>query len=542
MRTTVRLATSVLVVAVSHGVAAAQQQPPPGSQSEACAALLPPPGSWTTQEGWVWDQACRGEDADLSGLAPPGVEFHDDCPEVHELRPEFLRAILLSEPHRKALAPRLYVRCALITGPLDLSDLRLELRLRFEASRFLDDVLLNALHSTNGLSFIGSRLDGNLYATQVDLGGSLFLRNAQLGGELYLTGGHIGGDLEMDGAVVVGALVADRLEVMGSIHMRGPARFADVELVGASVSGDLAIGAGPFPPYAGSTFGGTLDADGVEIGGHLLMSGGTFRDVELAFGGIGGHIGLDDTDVDGVVDLSGTRVGRELRLASPRSKPPRWSCDARLILRNVHTAALNDTAESWPQGPGSLDLAGFRYDQFGGLEAAGDDTMADRTVAWLRGWLARQEGFEASYDPQPFEQLSQTLRASGRPDKADDVMVLARNHLRDSPTTPFLSWLLLWIEFWVIGYGYENGRALFWFMALVFVGTGSLMISPAGRGLRHWDRFWFSFDRAVPVLALRSRYVDMSLQGGTAVYFYCHTIAGFLLVGFLVAGLSGLTK
>ena len=147
----------------------------------------------------------------------------------------------------------------------------------------------------------------------------------------------------MDGAEVHGALTADRLNVTGSMHLREQARFAEVRLVGTRVGGDLVL--------VESVFGGTLEASGIGIGGNLLMRGGTFGNVKLAFADVGGSLELDDTDIEGVVNLSGMLVERELRLVSPGSEAPRWGPGARLIPRNVYTGALNDTEDSWPPGP-----------------------------------------------------------------------------------------------------------------------------------------------------------------------------------------------
>ncbi len=47
---------------------------------------------------------------------------------------------------------------------------------------------------------------------------------------------------------------------------------------------------------------------------------------------------------------------------------------------------------------------------------------------------------------------------------------------------------------------------------------------------------------ALPLIDLDKRHEAVKLKGGVLVYFYFHKLAGFGLVSFLVAGLSGLTK
>ncbi len=66
--------------------------------------------------------------------------------------------------------------------------------------------------------------------------------------------------------------------------------------------------------------------------------------------------------------------------------------------------------------------------------------------------------------------------------------------------------------------------------------------SPFGRRMRPAQRYWYSFDMALPLIDLNKRHEAVKLRGGATVYFYVHKLAGFVLVSFLVAGLSGLTK
>ena len=54
--------------------------------------------------------------------------------------------------------------------------------------------------------------------------------------------------------------------------------------------------------------------------------------------------------------------------------------------------------------------------------------------------------------------------------------------------------------------------------------------------------FFYSLDLLLPVIKLRERHYDVDLTGRTRYYFYFHQMMGYLLVSFLIAGLSGLTK
>ena len=112
----------------------------------------------------------------------------------------------------------------------------------------------------------------------------------------------------------------------------------------------------------------------------------------------------------------------------------------------------------------------------------------------------------------------------------------------DSPATPWLTQVKLWILWGLIGYGYNNGIALLWFAALTLLGAWACGMSPFGRRMRAAQRFWYSFDMALPLIQLNKRHEAIKLSGGVLVYFYVHKLAGFVLASFLVAGLSGLTK
>ncbi len=94
----------------------------------------------------------------------------------------------------------------------------------------------------------------------------------------------------------------------------------------------------------------------------------------------------------------------------------------------------------------------------------------------------------------------------------------------------------------MIGYGYHNWSALLWFAALTVLGAWACGKSPFGRQMRAAQRSWYSFDMALPLIALDKRHEAVKLTGRVVVYFYVHKLAGFVLVSFLVAGLSGLTK
>ncbi|MCH8859225.1 MAG: hypothetical protein IID54_06560, partial [Proteobacteria bacterium] len=552
-------------------------------------------GDWTKPENWAWsERICLGKIADMSayeggdGYSCDPKEA-DDWPETRDLSAAFLETILNHEPYRGALTRTgVRIRCARFNETLDLSHMVIAHPLGLDASLFRRDVNLARLRSSSLISLQGSVFDGRFNADGLDVAGNLFMSGGAQFKGVRLLGAKVGGQLSASGSTFDGLFNADGLDVAGDLFMRGGAQFKEVRLVGAKVGGQLsAIGStfdglfdadrlevagnlfmsggaqfkevrllgakvGGQLSASGSTFDGLFDADRLEVAGSLFMrDGASFKDVHLNGAVIGTHLQLRDSDFDGHLNLSSATIGDELHLNSPRpvSKnrkqgdenfpPPRWSKTSRLTLRNARVGALNDTEDAWP---GRLDLTGFTYDRLGGLRSTKDSAMSGRSNKWLLKWLAKQDGYETTYNPQPFEQLAKVLRNSGYPGKADAILFAARNHQRDSPTTPWLTKAKLWIQWGLIGYGYNNLIALLWFLGLTVFGTWICGKSSIGRGMRRSKRYWYSFDTALPLIALNKQHDLFTHTGGVLVYFYVHKIAGFVLVSFLVAGLAGLTK
>ncbi len=52
--------------------------------------------------------------------------------------------------------------------------------------------------------------------------------------------------------------------------------------------------------------------------------------------------------------------------------------------------------------------------------------------------------------------------------------------------------------------------------------------------------FWYSVDRLLPIVELRKSHYEVDLLPRSRVYFYFHTVMGYVLATFLLAALSGL--
>lgn len=369
------------------------------------------------------------------------------------------------------------------------------------SARFLDTIL-NTEPYRGALHRSGVHISCATFPEPIDLSNTIIDRPLRLtdtvfSGDLSLTSARIRGQLSLDGSVVTGLFTAERIRTTDSLFMRG-ASFRDVRLIGA------------------------------EIGGSLHLRKGAF---------------------DGDVDLTSASIADELQLNTPPGKdahprgygPPQWADGSRLILRNTRVGALNDTIDSWDGV--TLDLVGFTYARLGGLRATKDSIMAARPSDWLlNNWLAKQDGFDDSFIPQPFEQLAKILRESGYPVSANEVLLAKLDHWRDSPRTATWTKASLWLQYVLIGYGYRNWQAFFWFIGLVGLGAWVCGRSPAGREMQRSRRFWYSVDIAVPLFDLDKTHAAIKLTEAGTVYFYFHKAAGFVLISFVIAGLSGLTK
>jgi hypothetical protein len=163
------------------------------------------------------------------------------------------------------------------------------------------------------------------------------------------------------------------------------------------------------------------------------------------------------------------------------------------------------------------------------------------------------------YAPQPYLMLEQHLTAIGNPDDADTTYI----HMRRRQRGRRMHWaakLSDRILDWVLGYGREPIRALWW--ALSFVVLGMLIFSPrhmipqetppesanksdkpdpSEKKTASYSRFWYSLDVLAPAIELGA---DKAWQPNPTWwlgrnYSYIHRILGWILVPLILAALTG---
>ena len=539
---------------------------------------------WTEAETWAWQQICEGKTADfnmlLGKIDPRNLEHGDKWrDERRTLSPRFLTIVLLHEPFRAAIPDRgIYIIGAFFPDNVDLLDATLQRPLVLRRSFFNETVSLLRLRTPMLIDFKGTTFRDHLNMDSATVEGDLVMRSATFS-ETNMKGAEIGGQLDMSGSTFHGKLNMDSLSTGGSLLM-SDAEFTAVNLKSANVGDQLAT--------ERSTFHGKLDLDSASIDGNLFMRDATFSDVYLKGAEIGGQLAMDcsrfgsrldmasisvgddlfmrDAEVDkdvtlvfisvgsvldirganmGMLDLTGARIGSELRISSPRStlecadypderdgtRPPQ------LKLRNTAAGALHDTKDIWPD---NVELNGLTYTRLGGFGGDDEGRSGARQSDWLIDWLQT----DRTFSPQPYRQLAQALREAGEDSDADDILVALQDLRRTRDSTPIFTRVLLMVSWMFLGYGYKIWLALIWFSGLVFLGFVVVSIPKKTRCKNCWQRLFYSFESAVPLVGMTPLNEKFSLELKPWVdrYFQFHKIFGFFIVSILVAGLTGFVQ
>ena len=266
---------------------------------------VPPDKDWTSQEKFVWERVCVGEEANFNKEAAYGGELDPKLgtlPEDRILRQAFLETILLDERRRSVIA-RLGVRIfgARFPQKIDLRNATLQNELWLEGCLLEGGADLSWLKSTQPIAFHRSKVDEelNMYSLQVD--SNVFLD-----------------DSEFEYVTLVGATIGHTLDMRGS-----------------KVSGKL-------------------DLDTLHVGVHLLMGNNAeFDEIVLQNAQIGGQLDFTGSTFHGDVTLNGAHIDGAIQLASAQ-----WSNDAKLSLRNAKADVIPNLSDPWPN---KLDLDGLTY-------------------------------------------------------------------------------------------------------------------------------------------------------------------------------------
>ena len=408
----------------------------------------------------------------------------------------------------------------------------------FIRDAIFDKVDLKGTEISDYLDMNGSTFKGKLDMGSASVGVNLFMRDA-IFDKVDLRGAKIGGQLNMIGSTFKGKLVMGSSSVGGSLHMRST-KFGEVDLRGAKIGDQITMDK--------STFKGKLVMPSISVGSSLFLRQVEFDSpANLMFLSVGSNLDARGATLRSL-DLTGSRIKGELRLGSSDANIE-WKSQKdenenyqapKLTLRNASVGALQDTKDTWPDHL-EREFEGFTYDRLGGFGASEQDDPYKRESSWFIEWLAKDE----SYSPQPYRHLAGVFRAAGHEDMADDILVANRDRERRETDWWPPKWLWLWMLKLFIGYGYglRSFYALYWIAGLTVFGT--VLLCCAKESARDGTKlgFWYSLDMLLPVIRLREQhYTDVDLKTWAKYYFYFHKIMGYVLIFFVLAGLSGLTE
>jgi hypothetical protein len=290
--------------------------------------------------------------------------------------------------------------------------------------------------------------------------------------------------------------------------------------------------------------------DGVDVGSNIFARYTRFatdKKVILYFANIGSTLDISGATL-GELDLTSTSIGTEFRLGSGLSFKPNWSKGSKMYLWNTSVGAIQDAeVDSWPE---ELELEGFTYERLGGFGSTGSDDIAKRKSKDFIQWLERDKTFS----PQPYEYLAKVLNEAGFPSKANAIRYAGRKRSRreairktEGKPREWLRWLGLTLLQSTIGYGLgiRYFRVLAWLLVFTFIGFLVLLNTMEENSWNFFKMAWASFDVTLPVVTLNQEYESFIFENsgnGVKTYFYFQKIVGYILGGFLVAGLSGLTQ
>jgi len=415
---------------------------------------------------------------------------------------------------------------AAVSEKLDMTAITVNGGVMMRNAKYSEAILAGATID-GSLIMDGSMSSGKLDMASMTVGGDLFMsssdKNKAVFSDVDLSGAKIGSNLTAKQSLFYGSLMMDSMRVERHIHFVQTEFKKGLDLRNAKIGGQLTI--------EGSKLSGEVIMGLAEVGGGVYMTGTVFdAPVKSIFMKVGSNFDIRGSELTHL-DLSGTRVGAELQFGG-RKNVARWGKGAKVILRNVVVEILPNLPEAE-----SLELGGFVYSHFGGYTVsteASDITSHD--ARWFVDWLAR----DTSYESQPYAQLAKVFSAAGEIGKASNILYAGKE--RERKEAQGLRWLGLTLINYSTGYGYHYFYSCIWVTFLVGVGVVVLRVTGEGKRLQMPYGVAYSLDMLLPIVKLRNWHYEIDLAAPARYYFYFHSLMGYVLASFLIAGISGLTK
>ena len=374
-----------------------------------------------------------------------------------------------------------------------------------------------------------------------DVRGHFILRNSASTGTLILNSVSVGRDFSLDctreSECELGDVGLVNVRTGGTLGISGYKFAGSLQLYPVTVGGDLFLGRPDAPAY----FCKPIDLKFIRIGSNLHVRRASLR-----------SINLEGARIDGGLMLGSSSEVQWRKAHAPSPCPRDDSSFSRVMLqlRNATVGDLLDTESSWKDMV-EWESEGFTYSFLSNLNTTGDlnpgTSSYNRDDEWFIRWLEKDN----SYSAQPYRQLAGVFRAAGYDEKADSILFANRDRER-SESGPF-KWLLLTTLKYSIGYGYGLYffRALPLFLMLVVLGTLFVVLEERSKRNKadgslyrfYWDCFFYSLDVLLPGIELRKHHrVGEDLSERAYYSFYFLKLTGYVLIFFVIAGLTGLTE
>ena len=371
--------------------------------------------------------------------------------------------------------------------------------------------------------------------------------------------------ISLASTLVQGNMVFSDTTVSGEVSFIASEFGGNMGFIDNYVIGDVYFGTSEFGGNMAlqSVIDGDLDFKAINIDANLYLSGEYLQDIKLDLTHVGGSVLLTEGRFLGRVDLRGIEIGRELVLATPEQELPDWEDGVELSLRDAQVGDLRHVAASWQDLGGRYGITGLQYERL----IFEDGGIPGQEPVWVMDWLKDQKDRSTSFNPQPYEELANALHRSGFTSLSNDVSVMARNHELASQKTGLARKINLFLQKYIIGYGYQTWRAFGWLALLIMIGMYVAGKTCWGRRVGCVRCLFFSLDMLLPQVAqLDKRHDDLKLGGSfvwcpklpvgvgeqrktvgpltmsVQYYFFLHKLVGSVLMLFAIAGLSGLTK
>jgi hypothetical protein len=346
-------------------------------------------GGLSVSEQRVWDAFATGNlvdfgTGDAEGEEPAdGVSWGGD----RQVRAEVIAALLCgARSPEPGHAGRVWLRCARITGTIDLQDAEVRHILRLERCHVMGGAdLTDAAGRT--IMLVGCQV-GPVSLLGATIAGRLSFRSSHLAGAdgpaLIADGLSVTGEMTCDGEFradgglrIPGASIGGRLTFRASrlAGRRGPALIANGLMVAGDMICDAGFHAGGELRLPGARIGGrlsftgavlagssgkALSADALTVGGAMFCDQGFRAEGEILLQNASIHDDLSFTaarlaSADGPVLVAiGLTVGGTMYCNDG------FRADGEIILRNARIGVLaDDGKDSWPQ---RQELDGLTYD------------------------------------------------------------------------------------------------------------------------------------------------------------------------------------